>query len=91
MPTDWDRMAAGVIAGHIIECGAQCTGEFHRLAAGEELQEMGFPLIEASPMAALSSRSIPIPAASSACTPSASRSSTRWPARIPFAGCGRAV
>ena len=23
---DWDRYAAGIIAGHIIECGTQCTG-----------------------------------------------------------------
>ena len=23
---DWDKMAAGIIAGHIIECGAQSTG-----------------------------------------------------------------
>src|SRR5687767_8319269 len=23
---DWDKMAAGTIAGHIIECGAQCSG-----------------------------------------------------------------
>ena len=41
-PTDWDRMAAGVIAGHIIECGAQCDRrKLHRLAAGEELSQYG--------------------------------------------------
>jgi len=25
-PDDWDLLAAGTIAGHIIECGAQCSG-----------------------------------------------------------------
>jgi hypothetical protein len=25
-PTDWDRLAAGTVAGHILECGAQSTG-----------------------------------------------------------------
>ena len=25
-PDDWDKVAAGTVAGHIIECGAQCSG-----------------------------------------------------------------
>ena len=25
-PDDWDKLAAGTVAGHIIECGAQCPG-----------------------------------------------------------------
>jgi hypothetical protein len=25
-PDDWDRLASGIVAGHIIECGAQSTG-----------------------------------------------------------------
>ena len=23
---DWDRLASGIVGGHIIECGTQCTG-----------------------------------------------------------------
>lgn len=47
---DWDRLAAGVIAGHINECGAQCTGG-NSLVSWEDihdLEDVGFPIIEAS-------------------------------------------
>jgi len=44
---DWDRLAAAVVAGHIIECGAQCTGGnyafFHE---AERLFAPGFPIAE---------------------------------------------
>ena len=48
---DWDKLAAGVVAGHINECGAQATGgnflgDWHLLP---NLAEIGFPIIEAYP------------------------------------------
>jgi len=48
---DWDKLAAGVVAGHINECGAQATGgnflgDWHLLL---NLAEIGFPIIEAYP------------------------------------------
>jgi hypothetical protein len=47
---DWDRLAAGVIAGHIIECGTQCTGgnftDWHLVPS---YHEMGYPLVEMAP------------------------------------------
>jgi Acyclic terpene utilisation family protein AtuA len=49
-PTDWHRMAAGVIAGHIIECGAQCTGgNFTDWTLVKSYRRMGFPIVEAEP------------------------------------------
>jgi hypothetical protein len=49
-PTDWDRLAAGVIAGHIVECGTQATGgNFTDWLLVESYRNMGFPLIEAEP------------------------------------------
>jgi hypothetical protein len=46
---DWDKLAAGVVAGHIIECGCQCTGgnftDWHLVPSHVN---MGYPLVEAS-------------------------------------------
>jgi hypothetical protein len=45
---DWDLLAAGTIAGHIIECGAQCTGgNFSRFWEVPDLWNVGYPLVEA--------------------------------------------
>ncbi len=44
---DWDRLAGAVAAGHIIECGTQCTGgnySFFREVPG--LERPGFPIAE---------------------------------------------
>ncbi|MEX2574318.1 MAG: acyclic terpene utilization AtuA family protein [Balneolaceae bacterium] len=47
-PSDYDRLAAGTVAGHFIECGAQASGG--NLTDWEEVPDMagiGFPVIEA--------------------------------------------
>ncbi len=45
---DWDLLAAGTIAGHIIECGAQCTGgNFSRFWEVPDLWNVGYPVVEA--------------------------------------------
>ncbi|MCW5977234.1 MAG: DUF1446 domain-containing protein [Bryobacteraceae bacterium] len=50
-PGDWDRLAAGMVAGHIVECGAQVTGG--NTQAGweglENLDEIGYPIVEMDP------------------------------------------
>lgn len=48
---DWDKVAAGTIAGHIIECGGQCSGgncqfDWRKIP---NLGDIGFPIVEASP------------------------------------------
>lgn len=44
---DWNRLAAGIVAGHLIECGAHSTGGNHQdwqLVDG--LEDVGFPIVE---------------------------------------------
>ncbi len=47
---DWDRLAAGIIAGHIIECGAQCSGGncLYDWQNIPDLANVGYPIVEAS-------------------------------------------
>lgn len=47
---DWDKLAAGTIAGHIIECGAQCSGGNcqHEWQTIPDLANVGFPIAEAA-------------------------------------------
>jgi hypothetical protein len=48
---DWNKMAAGTIAGHIIECGAQCSGGNcqYEWRSIPNLANVGFPIVEAKP------------------------------------------
>ena len=48
---DWDKLAIGTIAGHIIECGGQSSGgncqyDWQNIP---NLEDIGFPIIEAYP------------------------------------------
>ena len=48
---DWSKVATGTIAGHIIECGGQCSGgncqfDWQNIP---DLANIGFPIVEASP------------------------------------------
>ncbi len=47
---DWDKIASGIIAGHIIECGAQSSGG--NITDWEEVpsfHNIGYPIIEMEP------------------------------------------
>ncbi|HEX5702121.1 MAG TPA: acyclic terpene utilization AtuA family protein [Pyrinomonadaceae bacterium] len=48
---DWDKLSSGTIAGHIIECGAQCSGGNcqYEWQSIPDLADVGFPIAEASP------------------------------------------
>ncbi|MGH7818355.1 MAG: acyclic terpene utilization AtuA family protein, partial [Candidatus Binatia bacterium] len=45
---DWDRLSAGTIAGHVLECGAQVTGgnytDFEEVPRGDGW--IGYPIVE---------------------------------------------
>lgn len=46
---DYDRMAAGIVAGHILECGAQCSGgncsyDWRNIP---DLENVGYPIVDA--------------------------------------------
>jgi hypothetical protein len=50
-PEQWDLLAAGVVAGHIVECGAQCTGgnclaDWRNIP---DLARIAYPIVEAHP------------------------------------------
>ncbi|HEV7700502.1 MAG TPA: acyclic terpene utilization AtuA family protein, partial [Pyrinomonadaceae bacterium] len=47
---DWDKVSAGTIAGHIIECGAQSSGGNcqYDWQSIPDMANIGFPIVEAS-------------------------------------------
>src|SRR5205823_6122857 len=50
-PDAWDLLAAGTVAGHTIECGAQCSGgnclvDWERIP---DLANVGYPIVDARP------------------------------------------
>jgi hypothetical protein len=45
---DWDRLAAGTIAGHVLECGAQASGgnDSYDWTSIQDLATIGYPIVE---------------------------------------------
>jgi hypothetical protein len=48
-PQDWDRIAAGTVMGHLLECGGQVTGGYYADPGVKDVPrfaELGFPFAE---------------------------------------------
>jgi len=48
---DWDRLAAGTLAGHLLECGSQVTGGYYADPGFKDVprpEAIGFPIAEVS-------------------------------------------
>ena len=46
---DYDKLAAGTLAGHILECGAQCSGgNFTNWRSIKDLANVGYPIVKIS-------------------------------------------
>ncbi|MFF2365045.1 acyclic terpene utilization AtuA family protein [Streptomyces sp. NPDC058122] len=45
-PTDHDRLAGAVVAGHVLECGTQATGGNYSFFGDGDVRRPGFPLAE---------------------------------------------
>jgi hypothetical protein len=43
---DWDRLAGAMVAGHVLECGAQATGGNFAFFSELDIRRPGFPLAE---------------------------------------------
>ena len=47
---EYNKLASGTLAGHIIECGAQCTGgNYTKWYEIEDLINIGYPIVNVSP------------------------------------------
>ena len=49
-PEDYDKLASGTVAGHIVECGAQCTGaNYTNWREISDFALIGYPVLEVYP------------------------------------------
>lgn len=46
---DWNRLASGTVAGHLIECGAQATGGLWMNSVECDLANVGYPVVDLQP------------------------------------------